>query len=335
MSTAKPASVGIIGAGAWGTALAGMAVRAGCRTTIWSFEEDVAEQINISHENKKYLPAIALDPAIKATTDIAAAASCDIILLVTPVQHSRAITSLMVSHVKAATPIVICSKGIEISTGCLMSQIIARTLPQAAALVLSGPSFAADVARGMPTAVTLAAADMKQGEKVASSLNTPTFRLYLSDDLIGAQIGGAVKNVLAIACGIVEGRKLGASAAAALTARGFAELTRLAVALGAKRHTLTGLSGLGDLILTCGSLQSRNMSLGAALGQGKTLDEIMASRRSVSEGVHTARIILKKAAEAGVEMPICAAVHAILHEGRSVEDEITRLLARPVKTETE
>ena len=331
----KTASIGIIGAGAWGTALAVMAVRAGCRAVIWSFEEDVAEQINVSNENKKYLPAIALDPAITATGDIAAAASCDIVLLVTPVQHTATITALMQPHVKPGTPLVICSKGIEISTGNLVSEITARTLPQAVPLILSGPSFASDVARDMPTAVTLAAADMKLGERIASSLNTPTFRLYLSNDLAGAQIGGAVKNVLAIACGIVEGRKLGASAAAALTARGFAEMSRLAVALGAKRETMSGLSGLGDLILTCGSLQSRNMSLGAALGAGKSLEEIMAARRSVSEGVHTARVILKKAAEAGVEMPICAAVHAILHEGRSVGDEITRLLARPVKSETE
>ncbi len=331
----KPLSIGIIGAGAWGTALASTAIRSGCKAIIWSFEEDVASQINASHENKKYLPGISLNPAIIATTNITVAASCDIILLVTPVQHSRTITALMAPHVKPTTPIIICSKGIEISSGCLMSEIIAQTLKQAIPLILSGPSFAADVARGLPTAVTLAAVDLQQGERVAASLNTPAFRLYLSSDLIGVQIGGAVKNVLAIACGIVEGRKMGASAAAALTARGFAEMSRLAVALGAKRETIAGLSGLGDLILTCGSMQSRNMSLGAALGQGKTLEQIMQNRQSVSEGVFTARIILQKAAKAGVEMPICAAIHAILHEGRSVEDEITRLLARPVKSETE
>jgi glycerol-3-phosphate dehydrogenase (NAD(P)+) len=327
-------TLGVIGAGAWGTALANIAARAGCRTTLWSFEPEIAEQITQNLENNKYLPGIPLDPAITATADITAACKNSILLLVTPVQHSRTIMAQMAPHVEAGTPIVLCSKGIEIRTGHLMSQVTADTLPQSHPVILSGPSFAGEVAKGLPTAVTLAATDAAMGKRIARVLNTATFRLYLSDDLIGAQIGGAVKNVLAIACGIVEGRKLGASASAALTARGFAELTRLAVALGARRETLAGLSGLGDLILTCGSLQSRNMSLGAALGQGKTLEQIMQSRQSVSEGVHTAKIILQKAATAGVEMPICAAVHAILHEGQSVGQEITRLLARPMKDET-
>ncbi len=326
-------TIGVIGAGAWGTALANIAARARCKTVLWSFEPEVAEQIAQSGENKKYLPGIRLDSRIEATGDIAAACRCEILLLVTPVQHSRAITAQMKPFVKPATPVVLCSKGIEISTGHLMSQILQETLPQSRPVILSGPSFAGEVAKGLPTAVTLAAADADTGRRIAKALNTSTFRLYLSDDLTGAQIGGAVKNVLAIACGIVEGRELGASASAALTARGFAELIRLAVALGAKRETLSGLSGLGDLILTCGSMQSRNMSLGAALGQGKTLAQIMQERQSVSEGVHTAKIILQKAAGAGVEMPICAAVHAILHEGRSVGQEITRLLTRPMKDE--
>jgi len=329
----KQVSIGVIGAGAWGTALANVAARARCKTTLWSFEAEVARQINEGRENKKYLPGVPLDPGIATTTDIAAACQCDILLLVTPVQHSRAITAQMSPHIKPNTHVILCSKGIEISTGHLMSQILADTAPRSIPVILSGPSFAGEVARNLPTAVTLAAADADLGKTIARTLNTSTFRLYLSDDLIGAQIGGAVKNVLAIACGIVEGRKMGASASAALTARGFAELTRLAVALGARRDTLAGLSGLGDLILTCGSMQSRNMSLGAALGQGLTLKDIMKTRQSVSEGVHTAKIILQKAAEAEVEMPICAAVHAILHEGRSVEQEITRLLARPIKVE--
>ena len=326
-------TIGVIGAGAWGTALANIAARSGCKTTLWAFEAEVARQIAHERENKKYLPGIPLDPAICATTDLAAACDCEILLLVTPVQHSRTITARMAASVKPGTPVVLCSKGIEISTGNLMSQILQETLSQCQPLILSGPSFAAEVARGLPTAVTLAATDTDTGRRIAGALNTATFRLYLSDDLMGTQIGGAVKNVLAIACGIVEGKRLGASASAALTARGFAELTRLAVALGARRETLAGLSGLGDLILTCGSRQSRNMSLGAALGEGQSLEQIMKNRQSVSEGVHTAKVILQKAAQVNVEMPICMAVHAILHEGQSVEQEITRLLARPMRDE--
>lgn len=325
--------VGIIGAGAWGTALANAAARNGGEVVLWSFEEDVAATINASRENGKYLPGIALEPNIRAGTELAEAAACPIVLLVTPAQHSRGIAAAMAGHLTEGTPVAICSKGIETSTGYLLSQMLEEALPAALPMVLSGPSFAGEVAHGLPTAVTLACTDEQACEQVAERLTGPTFRLYSSDDIIGAQVGGAVKNVLAIACGIVEGRRLGHNAAAALTARGFAELTRLAVKLGARRETMSGLSGLGDLILTCGSRQSRNMSLGAAIGEGQSLDDIMSSRRTVSEGVYTAKVITKLANTHNIEMPICEAVNAILHEGRNLDDAIAGLLNRPRKAE--
>ncbi|PLX35591.1 MAG: glycerol-3-phosphate acyltransferase [Hyphomicrobiales bacterium] len=331
--TPHPQQLGIIGAGAWGTALANTAARNGGEVLLWSYEPEVAADINAVHENRKYLPGIALAPNIRAVTDLAETAACEIVLLVTPAQASRGIAERLSGHLTPGTPVVICSKGIEISTGYLLSQVLAEALPEAEPMVLSGPSFAGEVANGLPTAVTLAAADRHLCEPVAERLSGPAFRLYSSDDVIGAEVGGAVKNVLAIACGIVEGRRLGHNASAALTARGFAEMTRLAVKLGARRETLSGLSGLGDLILTCGSRQSRNMSLGAAIGEGQSLEQIMAARQTVSEGVHTAQVIMKLAEAHEVEMPISAAVSAILHEGRSLDEVITGLLNRPRKSE--
>lgn len=331
--TDKPLKVGVIGAGAWGTALANTAARNGGDVILWSFEDEVARNINTSHENRKYLPGIGLNQDIIATTELAKAATCQIILLVTPAQHSRSITLAMAEHLQQGTPVAICSKGIEISTGFLLSQVLEETLPQATPMVLSGPSFAGEVAHGLPTAVTLACQDETRCDLVAERLSGPSFRLYSSDDIIGAQVGGAVKNVLAIACGVVDGRKLGENASAALTARGFAELTRLAVKLGARRETMSGLSGLGDLILTCGSRQSRNMSLGAAIGEGQSLKQVMSSRQTVSEGVYTAEVIMKLAREHDVDMPICEAVAAILHEGLNLDDVIAGLLTRPRKQE--
>jgi len=325
--------IGIVGAGAWGTALATVARRAGRNVTLWAYEPEVADSINTQHENTVYLPGIALDPGISATSDHAAMAEADALLFVCPAQTMRAVTSSMATQVRDATPAVICAKGIEQGTGKLMTQVISETLPQATGAVLSGPSFAADVARGLPTAVTLACADDAIGEQLLAALGIPAFRPYLANDLIGAEIGGSVKNVLAIACGIVEGKALGASAAAALTARGFAELTRLGVALGARAETLAGLSGLGDLILTCGSTQSRNMSLGVALGQGQTLDDILGSRVSVAEGVATAPAVVGVARAHGVEMPICEAVAAVVSGEMAVDDAIAALLSRPFRRE--
>lgn len=327
--------IAVIGAGAWGTALATVAARAGRTAVLWAFESDVAAAIAAHHENTAYLPGVPLDPAIGATADLAAAAAgADALLLVAPAQHTRAIAASLAPHVPAGTPVAICSKGIEQATGKLMTEVVAEALPQAVLAVLSGPSFAADVARGLPTAVTLACADERVGATLVDAIGIATFRPYLADDPVGAEIGGSVKNVLAIACGIVAGKKLGASAAAALTARGFAELSRLGTALGARPETLAGLSGLGDLILTCGSPQSRNMSLGAALGEGRTLAEVLGERRSVAEGVATAPAVVALARRHGVEMPICEAVAAVVAGGMGVDDAIAALLARPFRRES-
>lgn len=327
------ARLGIIGAGAWGTALAQAAAQAGTPSTLWAFEPEVAEAINETRENPVFLKGVTLDPAIRATNKAADLADTDAWLVVTPAQHMRASLEAFGTHLRPGMPVALCSKGIERGSLKLMSEVLAETLPDAVPAVLSGPSFAADVARGLPTAVTLACADAAAGEKLITMIGSASFRPYLADDLIGAEIGGSVKNVLAIAAGIVEGRELGRSAHAALIARGFAEMTRLAVALGAQRETLAGLCGLGDLVLTCSSPQSRNMSCGLALGRGEALADIMAARNSVTEGVATAPAVLELAARHGVDMPICAAVAAIIAGEASVEEAINALLSRPFTSE--
>ena len=333
MAAKQISNIAVIGAGAGGTALAQVAARAGCRVTLWAREAEVAEAINRRHVNALFLPGIPLEATIRATTEMAEAATAEALLMVTPAQHMRRVLTELAPVVAAGTPVVLCAKGIEQETGKLLTEVLAETVPQAQAAVLSGPSFAAEVARGLPTAVTLACADETTGEALAHAIGLPTFRPYYSADLTGAEIGGAVKNVLAIACGIVEGKKFGESARAALTTRGFAELTRLGLALGARAETLTGLSGLGDLILTCNSVKSRNMSLGMALGEGKTLDEIMGARNSVSEGVHSAAAVVALAARHKVEMPIAEAVAAIVAGKAGVDEAIAALLARPIGRE--
>ncbi|MGY6663033.1 MAG: NAD(P)H-dependent glycerol-3-phosphate dehydrogenase [Glycocaulis sp.] len=327
------ARLGIIGAGAWGTALAQAAARAGTPSILWAFEPEVAKAINETRENPVFLKGVTLDAAIRATSDAADLSACDAWLVVTPAQHMRASLEAFGAYLKPGTPVALCSKGIERGSLKLMSDVLAETLPSAIPAVLSGPSFAADVARGLPTAVTLACTDARAGEKLIAMIGSASFRPYLADDLIGAEIGGSVKNVLAIAAGIVEGRGLGKSAHAALIARGFAEMTRLAVALGAQRETLTGLCGLGDLVLTCSSPQSRNMSCGLALGRGEALADIMAARNSVTEGVATAPAVMELAARHGVDMPICEAVAAIVGGKASVDDAINALLSRPFTSE--
>ncbi|GGG89221.1 glycerol-3-phosphate dehydrogenase [NAD(P)+] [Glycocaulis albus] len=328
------ARLGIIGAGAWGTALAQAAARAGTPSTLWAFEPEVAAAINETHENPVFLKGIKLDPAIRATNNAADLSACGAWLVVTPAQHMRASLEAFRAHLRPGTPVALCSKGIERGSLKLMSNVLGETLPHAVPAVLSGPSFAADVARGLPTAVTLACTDASAGEKLIAMIGSASFRPYLADDLIGAEIGGSVKNVLAIAAGIVEGRELGRSAHAALIARGFAEMTRLAVALGAQRETLTGLCGLGDLVLTCSSPQSRNMSCGLALGRGESLADIMAARNSVTEGVATAPAVMELAARHHVDMPICEAVAAIVSGKASVDAAINALLARPFTSES-
>jgi len=324
----------VIGAGAWGTALATVARRAGRDVVIHAHERDTADAINTRHENSVFLPDIPLDPDIRASTDLhAAAAEADALLMVTPAQFLGATLRELTSHGQANRPIVICAKGIELDTGLLMNEVAEAAAPDAALAVLSGPTFAAEVARGLPTAVTLACADDALATSLADALGTPTFRPYTSPDVIGAEVGGAIKNVIAIACGIVDGRGLGQNARAAVIARGLAEIARFAAALNADPRTLMGLSGLGDLTLTCTSTASRNYALGATLGGGTSFADAMAGRKTVAEGVTTAPAVLTRAQQLKVEMPICTAVNAILHEGAGVDDTIAAVLSRPLRAE--
>jgi glycerol-3-phosphate dehydrogenase (NAD(P)+) len=325
--------IGIVGGGAWGTALAVTARRAGRDVVLWAREAEVVTAINRRHENPLFLPDIAIDPAIVATGDIAATASADAVLLVVPAQHLRATAGALAPALRRDAAVVICAKGVEETSGALMSEVAAATLPGARVAILSGPTFAGEVARGLPTAVTLASADQELGGALIAALGTRSFRPYLGDDVVGAEIGGAVKNVLAIACGIVAGRRLGDNARAALITRGLAEMVRLARAKGGRAETLMGLSGLGDLTLTCTALQSRNHSLGFALGEGTALDEILGRRRSVAEGVSSAAAVAALASRLGVDMPIVAAVDAILHHGADIDQSIASLLARPFRGE--
>jgi len=325
--------IAVVGAGAWGTALAIVAGRAGRDVVVVARKPDVAMAINERHENPAFLPGVRLDAAITASTDAAAVADADVVLLAAPAQHVRMVAGQLAAHVRDGTPVVICAKGIERGSGKLMSDVVAEALPGARLAILSGPTFAGEVARGLPTAVTLAAVDRGLGARLLTTLGSAGFRPYLSDDITGVQIGGAVKNVIAIACGIVTGRGLGDNARAALMARGLAEMMRLGTALGGRRDTLMGLSGLGDLSLTCNGPQSRNMSLGMALGRGLSLDEALAGRRAVVEGVDSAEAVNTLAARVGVEMPIVSAVHAILHEEADIDTAIASLLARPFKNE--
>jgi glycerol-3-phosphate dehydrogenase (NAD(P)+) len=326
-------SVGIVGGGAWGTALGQTMRLAGRDALMWAREPEVVAEIEASHCNTAFLPGIALDPALRATAALADVAECDVVLMVAPAQHVRAVSTGLASHLPPSKPVVICAKGLEQATGKLLGEVVAESLPQAALAILSGPSFAADVVRGLPAALTLACADEALGADLVASLGYRQFRLYRSTDVIGVQLGGAVKNVLAIAAGIVEGKGLGASAHAALVTRGFAELRRFGGALGARPETMMGLSGLGDLLLTCGSPQSRNMSLGAALGQGRALEAVLGGRRSVTEGVYTAAAVVKLAAENGIDMPISAAVRAIVAGQVTVDQAIDALLSRPLRAE--
>ena len=325
--------VSILGGGAWGTALAQVCARAGLAPLLWALEPEVVQAINADHDNPLFLPGIALDEAIRATDKASDLLDADFLLAVVPAQHLRAALAGLAADFPSGLPVVLCAKGIEAGSLKLMSQVLAETLPTAAPAVLSGPSFAAEVAKGLPTAVTLAAADAELARTLAEAIATPTFRPYVSDDMIGAEAGGAIKNVLAIACGICEGRGLGKSAQAALITRGFAELTRLAVALGGEAETVAGLCGLGDLVLTCSSPASRNMSVGLALGRGESLAQALADKRTVAEGVASAPAVTALARRLGVEAPICEAVRAVLAGELEVGPAIVALLARPLKAE--
>ena len=327
--------IGIIGGGAWGTALATVACASGAEVTLWAREAEVVETINATHENTAFLPGVKLETGVRATLDLAEAAAAEAVLVVTPAQHMREVLTALAPHWRSGLPAVVCTKGIERDTGALMSQVATDVLADAPLAVLSGPTFAAEVAAGRPTAVTLACADAALGARLGAALGSRVFRPYLSDDLVGAQIGGAVKNVLAIACGIVEGRGLGDNARAALTTRGLAEILRLGESLGARRETLMGLSGLGDLVLTCNSTQSRNLSLGIALGEGVSLATYLAQRHTVIEGVATAAAVSELAARHGVEMPIALAVDGVVNHWADIDPTIEGLLARPFKREVD
>jgi glycerol-3-phosphate dehydrogenase (NAD(P)+) len=333
VSLATFGSAAVVGAGAWGTALAQLCARKGLGVTLWTRERALAAEIAETGRNDLFLPGVDLAQTIRPTADLADLGASDLILATTPAQHMRGVLERLRPHLRSGASVILCAKGVEQDSLKLMTQVLAETLPNACAAVLSGPSFAADVARGLPTAVTLACPDRSLGEALAQALATPSFRPYLTDDLIGAEAGGAVKNVLAIACGIVEARGLGRSAHAALITRGFVEMTRLGVALGGRAETLAGLCGLGDLVLTCSSPQSRNMSAGLALGRGDTLEAALAGKRSVAEGVASAPAVRALGKRLGVDLPICEAVAKIVAGEIGVERAIEDLLSRPLKSE--
>lgn len=322
--------LGVIGGGAWGTALAQVAADDGEETLLWAREEEVVEAVNARSENSLFLPGVPLSPAIRATSDLAALDVCDALLVVTPAQHMR---SVLRALAKGGRPLILCSKGMEEASMKLMHDVAREEQPDAAIAVLSGPTFAHEVAARLPAAVTLAIEEQAAGEALRARIARPWFRPYLTDDVVGAEIGGAVKNVLAIACGVVEGRRLGQNARSALISRGFAEMTRFGTARGARLETLAGLAGLGDLVLTCSSASSRNFSLGKGLGEGRTAAELLADRQTVAEGAHTAPVLERAAAEAGVDMPIVGAVCALLSGSASVDEVVERLLARPLRSE--
>jgi glycerol-3-phosphate dehydrogenase (NAD(P)+) len=320
-------SVAVIGAGAWGTALAGVAARAGREVVLYARNPDNAAAIAATRNNPK-LSGAPLQASVRVTDDITVAADADIILIATPAQNLREAVAALAPHLARATPVIATAKGIERGTHKFMTEVIAEAAPDAIPAILSGPSFAADVARGLPTAVTLAARDEALASTLVQALGSATFRPYHTTDVRGVEIGGAAKNVLAIAAGIVVGRKLGASAQAALTTRGFSELVRLGRACGARGETMAGLSGLGDLILTCSSPQSRNLALGIALGRGEARP-----RDKLAEGEFTAPVLIELAASQNVDMPVSNAVAAILKGAVTIDAAIESLLTRPFKAE--
>ncbi len=322
---------GLIGAGAWGTALAITLRRAGRSVLLWDHDSAHVAEIADSRQNLRHLPGLILDHGIVPTQDLAQAAQSDALVLAVPAQHLRTVCQAMKSSIAPGTPVVIAAKGIEMGSGRLMTEIVAEILPDAVTAILTGPTFAHEVAHGLPCVITLACADQRIGRDLVQAMGTATFRPYLSDDLVGAQVGGAIKNVLAIACGIVEGRGLGDNARAALVTRGLAEMTRYAVAKGGRAQTLIGPAGLGDLVLTASSAQSRNYSLGHALGSGLSLADALDRAKGVTEGVWTAGIVVETARRMELDMPVCVAVDKVLNGGISLDDAIAQLLNRPFR----
>jgi glycerol-3-phosphate dehydrogenase (NAD(P)+) len=325
--------IGVIGAGAFGTALAQVAARGGHDVALWARDPAEAGRMADTRENAARLPCVALSRAIRPTADLGEAAASDILLLSVPSQATDEVAARLSPHVAPGTPVVACAKGLARGGGRIQTDILAARLPQARAAALSGPGFAAEIARGLPTAVTVAAGDLALASHLAGALSAEGFRAYASDDVIGVELGGALKNVLAIACGVVAGRRLGESARAALIARGLAEMTRLGVAMGARRETFMGLSGLGDLVLTATSAQSRNLRFGAALGEGRTAREMMAEGRPLAEGAFTADVAARLARAHGLDMPVTFAVAAVIEGTLPVDAAIEGLVSRPLRPE--
>lgn len=324
--------VGVVGAGAWGTALAQMLASDGRDVVLWAREAELVDEINTARTNSLFLPSAKLAPTIRATTDLAEMAALPVLLLVTPAQF---LANVLAGIGREGGDVVLCSKGIEAGTGRLMADVARAAAPGASLAVLSGPTFAHEVAAGLPTAVTLACEGGEaQWQRLSAAIARPTFRPYYSDDVTGAEIGGAVKNVLAIACGVVDGLGLGQNARAALISRGFAEMQRFGLALGARAETLAGLSGLGDLVLTCSSTSSRNFSLGKALGEGARATDVLGAKNSVAEGAFTAPVLAEVARNRGISMPIVEAVVTLLEGGAPARNVVAGLLSRPLKAET-
>jgi len=324
-------TVGIIGAGAWGTALAQVIRAAGRDVTLWAREAELVSHMQKNHENNQFLPGIKIDNAIKVSDSISEVTNSDILLIVVPAQHLRATLQSMKSSLRKDQPVLICSKGIEMESGLLMSQVAEQEIPSSPIGVLTGPTFAVEIAKGLPSAMTLAYKNAEQGKEIIDALSSRNLRLYLTKDIIGAQLGGAIKNVVAIACGAVHGLGLGENARAALMTRGIAEIARLASAMGAKKETLMGMCGFGDLVLTCSSMQSRNFSLGSHLGSGRSLEDIMSERNAVTEGVHTSKALMVMAKNHAIEMPIAEAVYECLNHGAPIRDVVNKMLERPLR----
>jgi glycerol-3-phosphate dehydrogenase (NAD(P)+) len=324
------ARISVIGGGAFGTAMACVVRRAGHDVVVWAREPEVVAAINAERANPDFLPGVRIAPGIEATADLARAGRADVLLLASPSQHMRGTTAQLRPHVAPGTPVVSCAKGIERDSCALMSQVIGETLPGMPPAILSGPSFAGEIARDLPTAVALACADAALGARLARDLGNPRFRIVPIDDLVGAQLGGVLKNVTAIACGILTGRQLGSNARSMLVALGLAEAMRLGVAMGARRETFMGLSGVADMDLSCHSPTSRNMSLGIALGEGRALQAILSERRTVQEGVHSAAAVAALAERHGVAMPIATTVDQVVNRGADIDRAVARLLATPL-----
>lgn len=329
--SANPFScVAVAGAGAWGTALAQVAARSGLQTILWGRDAEAMAAMRANRENRQYLPGTILENNVQPTSDLSVLAQADLVLLVTPAQTIRSVGGALHGHLKPGAPVVLCAKGIEINSRLFASEVAGQVLPGMPLAVLSGPSFAHDVARGLPTAVTIAARDIQIARAIGLALGGPAFRLYHTTDVRGVEVGGSTKNVLAIACGVSDGCGLGASAKAALVARGFAELRRFGAAFGAEEETLMGLSGLGDLVLTCGSVQSRNFALGVALGSGVK----STGTGKLAEGAITAKVVVEMAKAKNLDMPIAMAVNALLEGTVNVRDAIASLMLRPQKLES-